>query len=55
MADVMRKKYIVNEKQVLNTRFRKFKHVSALMVHIFHILAPYVKKIVNKKSEMEIT
>jgi hypothetical protein len=25
------------------------------MVHIFSVLAPFVKKIVNKKSEMEIT
>jgi len=53
MAEVMKSKWIRNKKADNNTYFFKFKHVSALIVHIFQVVAANAKKITNKAFEIE--
>ena len=48
MAEAMRAKWAQNKNPSMNKRFIKFKHVSALMIHLFTILAVNAKKITNK-------
>lgn len=53
MAEVMRSKWIRNKNVSKNREFAKFKHVSALMIHIFQVVASSAKQIINRDMEIE--